>query len=144
MATSDLSDLRDLDYKISRAERSSDKRSMIFAFTGRGAQQAQMGQKLLTYPVFRESLCDSQTILEHRWAQLVANRYLALCVREEYPQTDSYRIPAEGESDLVINRPEVSPPLCTPSQLALVDLLRSFNIIPRAVLGHSSGEIAAA
>ena len=61
---SDLAGLHNLDSKISRAVRSSDKRSMIFAFTGQGAQYAQMGQELLTYPVFRESLRDSQTILD--------------------------------------------------------------------------------
>lgn len=43
-----------------------------------------------------------------------------------------------------INDPQLSQPLCTALQLALVELLRSFSIIPVAVLGHSSGEIAAA
>lgn len=33
---------------------------------------------------------------------------------------------------------------CTALQVALVDLLRSWNIYPSAVVGHSSGEIAAA
>ncbi|KAK9490612.1 hypothetical protein V1508DRAFT_424315, partial [Lipomyces doorenjongii] len=37
-----------------------------------------------------------------------------------------------------------SQPLCTAVQIALVDLLRSWNIIPSSVTGHSSGEIAAA
>ena len=35
-------------------------------------------------------------------------------------------------------------PLCTALQIALVDLLTSWRILPRAVTGHSSGEIAAA
>lgn len=43
-----------------------------------------------------------------------------------------------------INAPEVSQPLCTALQIALVDLLRTFGLVPRAVVGHSSGEIAAA
>lgn len=43
-----------------------------------------------------------------------------------------------------ISTPEYSQPLCTALQIALVDLLRSFNIVPAAVVGHSSGEIAAA
>jgi acyl transferase domain-containing protein len=43
-----------------------------------------------------------------------------------------------------LHRPEFSQPLCTALQLALVNLLRSFDIKPDAVVGHSSGEIAAA
>lgn len=43
-----------------------------------------------------------------------------------------------------ISTPEYSQPLCTALQIALVDLLRSFNIVPAAVVGHSSGEVAAA
>lgn len=43
-----------------------------------------------------------------------------------------------------INRPELSQPLCTALQIALVELLGSFNIFPDVVVGHSSGEIAAA
>lgn len=38
----------------------------------------------------------------------------------------------------------ISQPACTAIQLALVDLLRSWGVVPRAVTGHSSGEIAAA
>ena len=38
----------------------------------------------------------------------------------------------------------ISQPLCTAFQIALVNLLQSWNIRPSIVLGHSSGEIAAA
>ncbi|RYP42530.1 hypothetical protein DL767_000218 [Monosporascus sp. MG133] len=43
-----------------------------------------------------------------------------------------------------INRPEYSQALCTALQLALVELLSSFGILPQVVIGHSSGEIPAA
>lgn len=43
-----------------------------------------------------------------------------------------------------IDDPEFSQTLCTVVQVALVDLLRQFKILPAAVAGHSSGEIAAA
>ena len=43
-----------------------------------------------------------------------------------------------------INRPEFSQPLCTALQIALVELLGTFNIFPDVIVGHSSGEIAAA
>lgn len=43
-----------------------------------------------------------------------------------------------------IDQPSISQPLCTALQLALVDLLKSFGLAPDLVVGHSSGEIAAA
>jgi NADPH:quinone reductase-like Zn-dependent oxidoreductase/malonyl CoA-acyl carrier protein transacylase len=44
----------------------------------------------------------------------------------------------------LINEAHISQPACTAIQLALTDLLRSWGILPTAVAGHSSGEIAAA
>ena len=43
-----------------------------------------------------------------------------------------------------IDDPEYSQTITTALQLALIDLLRSFDLFPAAVIGHSSGEIAAA
>jgi len=43
-----------------------------------------------------------------------------------------------------VNDPELSQPLCTALQIALVDTLEAWNVRPVAVAGHSSGEIAAA
>lgn len=43
-----------------------------------------------------------------------------------------------------IDKPQYSQPLSTAIQIALVDLLASFGVTPKAVVGHSSGEIAAA
>lgn len=40
--------------------------------------------------------------------------------------------------------PAVAQPICTVLQVALIQLLASVNILPSAVIGHSSGEIAAA
>lgn len=48
------------------------------------------------------------------------------------------------ESGEGINLPQFSQPLCTALQIALVELLKSFNVTPSAVVGHSSGEIGAA
>ena len=43
-----------------------------------------------------------------------------------------------------INEPDFAQPLSTVVQIALIDLLFYFGIVPSAVVGHSSGEIAAA
>lgn len=50
----------------------------------------------------------------------------------------------ELRNDENIHQPEFSQSLCTALQIALVDLLRTFDVEPAAVIGHSSGEIAAA
>lgn len=49
-----------------------------------------------------------------------------------------------SESTSNVNKTEYSQILCTIMQVALVDLLRFLNLVPAAVLGHSSGEVAAA
>ncbi|PYH95483.1 polyketide synthase [Aspergillus ellipticus CBS 707.79] len=49
----------------------------------------------------------------------------------------------EGDQG-VMNRAECSQPLCTAIQMAITNLLASWNIRPYKVVGHSSGEIAAA
>ena len=47
-----------------------------------------------------------------------------------------------GTSNL--DKPDYSQPVITALQVALVDLLRGWDIYPAAAIGHSSGEIAAA
>ncbi|KAI1087949.1 putative polyketide synthase [Rostrohypoxylon terebratum] len=106
------------------ATRASSGLGLAFVFTGQGAQYCDMGLELLRYPVFEESLKLSDAFLTSfgcKWSVF-----------------DEIRNP-EG-----INRPESSQPLTTVLQIALVQLLRSLGVVPAAVLGHSSGEIAAA
>ena len=43
-----------------------------------------------------------------------------------------------------LDKAEFAQPLCTAIQIALVNLLQSWGISPAGVVGHSSGEIAAA
>jgi acyl transferase domain-containing protein len=43
-----------------------------------------------------------------------------------------------------VNEAEFSQPLCTAVQVALVQLLRLWNVVPSVTRGHSSGEIGAA
>lgn len=50
----------------------------------------------------------------------------------------------KDETTTKINSAHLSQPSCTAVQLALVDLLRTWDLAPTAVAGHSSGEIGAA
>ena len=61
------------------------------------------------------------------------------------PQTDK-NIAALFDENMTsrLNSPALSQPVCTCLQIALVELLASWNIEPTSVIGHSSGEIAAA
>lgn len=49
-----------------------------------------------------------------------------------------------GADNEVISKAEFAQPLTTAIQIALARLLTSFGIAPAAVVGHSSGEVAAA
>lgn len=49
-----------------------------------------------------------------------------------------------NENDSNLDDPMYSQPMFTALQVALVDLLSHWCLLPAAVIGHSSGEIAAA
>ncbi|RSL50081.1 hypothetical protein CEP54_012120 [Fusarium duplospermum] len=116
-----------LDGASSQVIKTSKESDVVFIFTGQGAQWFAMGRELLNIPVFKSSLDES-------------SRYL-------YQQGSHWNLMSElskGPEDTRINEPELSQPACTALQIALVELLRSWGVHPRAVIGHSSGEIAAA
>ncbi|KAJ8129093.1 hypothetical protein O1611_g4539 [Lasiodiplodia mahajangana] len=96
-------------------------------FTGQGAQWARMGMELVHYPVFHESLQLADAYLKELGSSWSAIDELSKASKESR-----------------INEAEFSQPLCTVLQVALVDLLNFWGVSPRAVAGHSSGEIAAA
>lgn len=50
----------------------------------------------------------------------------------------------KDEEESQLESPELSQPICTVLQVALVNLTHTLGIHPSAVIGHSSGEIAAA
>ncbi|TDZ14445.1 Highly reducing polyketide synthase ZEA2 [Colletotrichum orbiculare MAFF 240422] len=98
-----------------------------FVFTGQAAQWARMGVELLGNDVFRASVdeCDRHlSELGCSW------------------QTAAELKKADGSSR--VDEAEVSQTVCTVLQMALVDLLESWGVRPARVVGHSSGEIAAA
>ncbi|KAK6383872.1 Type I Iterative PKS [Exophiala oligosperma] len=107
-----------------RAKQSTD---IAFIFTGQGAQWHAMGRELLPYRVFHDSLTASDEVLQALGCTWSLFKELA-------KDKDMSRI----------DETELSQACCTALQLALVDLLRSWDVLPNAVIGHSSGEIAAA
>ncbi|KAJ8063293.1 hypothetical protein OCU04_008523 [Sclerotinia nivalis] len=99
-------------------------------FSGQGAQWAQMGRELLYDQVkFRETIRRMDTILQSL----------------QHPP--AWSIEAELDKPLEtskVNRAEISQPLCTALQIAIFNMLNAAGVQPSAVVGHSSGEIAAA
>ncbi|KAI2615596.1 hypothetical protein GGR54DRAFT_257903 [Hypoxylon sp. NC1633] len=103
--------------------------SLGFIFTGQGAQWHGMGAGLLDYRVFRTAI----EYLDHVLGEL------------PNPPTWSLYAILSGECDTdLVQTAEVSQATCTALQVGLVDLLASWSIRPSGVVGHSSGEIAAA
>lgn len=116
-----------LSSSLPKIRRTAKNNNIFFTLTGQGAQWARMGAALVTQPVFRQSLIRSQRHLESfdcEWS----------LIEELLAPKDSSRI----------DEPFISQPMCTALQLALLSLLAEWKIRPKAVVGHSSGEIAAA
>ncbi|KAK4215356.1 hypothetical protein QBC37DRAFT_459218 [Rhypophila decipiens] len=103
-------------------------RRLGFVFNGQGAQWHAMGRELLTtYPVFTSAIREADAVLRGFGADWSLEEEL---MRD----ADSTRL-----SEINISQPST-----VALQLALVNLLRSWNIHPAAVVSHSTGEFAAA
>lgn len=98
-----------------------------FVFSGQGAQWAGMGRELLADPVFHDSIHQSNKIL----ADLGSSWDL---LEELLREKQASRL----------KEAELAQPATTAVQIALVDLVRGWGVSPDTVVGHSSGEIAAA
>ncbi|KAL6231640.1 hypothetical protein BDW75DRAFT_243734 [Aspergillus navahoensis] len=117
-----------LDSPHLRLSKSAANPRVVFVFTGQGSQYAKMGRELLYQEAsFSHSLYRSRNIL----TDLGASWDLI----DELLSVDSASR---------INSSELSQPATTAIQIALVDMLTQLNVHPTAVLGHSSGEVAAA
>lgn len=104
---------------------------VAFVFTGQGAQWQGMGlEAIRAFPTFAETIDALDSIL---------GQYVS--------PTPSWKLREILESPAKSSRmseAEISQPLCTAIQIAIVDLFASWNITPAVTVGHSSGEIAAA
>ncbi|GLA38616.1 putative PKS/NRPS-like protein biosynthetic cluster [Aspergillus niger] len=103
---------------------------LVWVFTGQGAQWAGMGRDLIrAFPIASDCIRQLTKTLQ------------------QLPDGPSWllqeELSKEGRGSRV-NAAEFSQPLCTALQIALIDVLHSWGIRPSSVVGHSSGEIAAA
>lgn len=97
-----------------------------WVFTGQGAQWARMGVEMMERDVFRDSVAKSAALLREMGC-------------DWDPATELAKDPQSSR----LSVPEISQPICSVLQIALVDELWSWGITPSKVVGHSSGEIAA-
>ena len=81
-------------------------------------------------------------MLIHRTGLSKVSRVLVLDTFENVLIRLAELVKPEASSRL--HMAEFSQPLCTALQVALINLLRIWNVHPTAVVGHSSGEIAGA
>ncbi|KAK1961177.1 KR domain-containing protein [Colletotrichum sublineola] len=108
-------------------------RQVVFVFNGQGTHWATMGKVLVeTSPVFLKCI-----------------RRLDTALRNQLPQhlRPSWTIEAELVKDKAQSRfedSEYAQTCCTAVQIGITDVLRSWSVLPDAISGHSSGEIAGA
>ena len=105
------------------------ERSAVFLFPGQGAQYAGMGRELYeTEPLFREGVDE--------------------CARGLFPHLgfDLRRklFPAPGEETSDLDRTELAQPALFTVEYALARLWMAWGVRPRAMIGHSLGEVVAA
>ncbi|KAJ5740086.1 Acyl transferase/acyl hydrolase/lysophospholipase [Penicillium manginii] len=112
--------------------KSSKSPQIAMIFTGQGAQWPEMGRCLIldeTFPIFKRTI---QSLDRHLQA---ISPNISWSVEEELRKSAKHS---------KLHSAELSQPICTAIQVALVDTLKSLDIHASAVVGHSSGEIAAA
>ena len=102
---------------------------ILGVFTGQGAQWAGMARRLMRFPAATQIIDDLERSLE------------------ELSDPPSWSLKAELSADISSSRiteAAIAQPACTAVQILLVEMLRASGIRFSAVVGHSSGEIAAA
>ncbi|KAF3104358.1 Highly reducing polyketide synthase gpy1 [Orbilia oligospora] len=118
--------------KSNNTPSSGDAPRILFTFTGQGAIWPQMGKRLLeAFPVARNTLYN----LEHIVGELQSSNKPTWSLIE--------KLTAEL-SQKEINSPTLAHPLSIAVQIALIDVLSSWGVLPDGVVGHSGGETAAA
>ncbi|KAL2855595.1 hypothetical protein BJX68DRAFT_216696 [Aspergillus pseudodeflectus] len=117
-------------WDVSPVQKSGKVPNLVWAFTGQGSQYPEMGKDLLmSNTIARETIKRLDEVLD------TVDSQRSWTLREEL---------LRPKSSSQLWKAEYSQPCCTAIQIALVDILKSLNLRPSAVVGHSAGEIAAA
>lgn len=127
-----LQDLQDGKVSVGNADFRKATPTLLGVFTGQGAQWAQMGKSLIISSPAVAAVIDK---LEARLAELPESDRPQWSLKEEL---------LKDAKSSRLSEAALSQPLCTAVQVALVDLLHATGLSFTAVVGHSSGEIAAA
>ncbi|KAB2100005.1 Highly reducing polyketide synthase [Alternaria gaisen] len=122
----ELLDVLTQELKSSSAVRTATRANINFVFTGQGAQWPGMGRELLVVRAFKDSLNQPRNVLRQLGASW-----------------DLFDELVRDKESSRLKEPQLSQPVTTAIQIALVETFRSFGISPGAVVGHSSGETAA-
>ncbi|RFU28992.1 hypothetical protein B7463_g7334, partial [Scytalidium lignicola] len=110
-------------------KKSADVPKIGFVFTGQGAQWSQMGKGVATFPLAK---------------RLLERLDKALQTLPIPPTWSLLTELVEPRSPEQLRLPEFSQPLVTALQLAIFEIFKGWGINAQSVVGHSSGEIAAA
>ncbi|KAM3552779.1 hypothetical protein ARSEF4850_007222 [Beauveria asiatica] len=104
---------------------------ILGVFTGQGAQWPAMGRDMMRRsPLFRATIADCESVLQ------------ALPPKDAPVWSLSEELSRDASTSR-LGEAEIAQPLCTAVQLALVTVLAASGVRFDAVVGHSSGEIAA-
>lgn len=110
-----------------QAKQAKRKHKVAFVFSGQGPQWWAMGRELLAQePVFRAVIEECDTLIQ---------KYAQWSLLTEF---------AVPESQSRFQETEIAQPALFASQVGLAHLWRAWGIEPKAVIGHSLGEVAAA
>ncbi|KAH7002677.1 hypothetical protein EDB80DRAFT_809883 [Ilyonectria destructans] len=102
---------------------------VAYVFTGQGAQWTHMGKELMAdFDSFLANIRSMDGILQSL---------------QHAPSWSIEDTISRLDDASILSRAEYSQTVCTALQIAFVDLLASWGVRPSAVIGHSSGEIAA-
>ncbi|PWY90361.1 hypothetical protein BO94DRAFT_574133 [Aspergillus sclerotioniger CBS 115572] len=113
-----------------------------FIFTGQGANWAGMASDLLVYPLFRRRIQETSTFMKYLGSGW--DLYGMLPSSPLIDSANEYTVERIASESGELDEPTFAQSSCVAVQVALVDLLASWNVTPQTVVGHSSGEIAAA